>query len=83
VPAPLMTVAAPSADPTAPMLPRAATPARAKKVTSLDDAHKHRRRESDDDGDLSQALEAARDGLDTLERQIAQRGRPRPPSDPG
>jgi voltage-gated sodium channel len=46
-------------------------------ITSLDEAHKHRRRDTDADGELGQALEAARDALDTLERQIAQRvGRP-------
>lgn len=44
-------------------------------ITSLDDAHKHRRRDSDEDAHLSEALEAARDALDTLERQIAQRAR--------
>ena len=42
-------------------------------ITSLDEAHKHRRRDTDEDGELGAALEAAREALDTLERQIAQR----------
>jgi voltage-gated sodium channel len=42
-------------------------------ITSLDEAHKHRRRDTDEDGRLGDAIQAAREALDTLERQIGQR----------
>lgn len=43
-------------------------------ITSLDEAHKHRRRDTDEEADLGASLEAAREALDTLERQLMQRG---------
>lgn len=44
-------------------------------ITSLDEAHKHKRRDTDSEADLSEAIEAARDALDSLERQLTQRGK--------
>jgi voltage-gated sodium channel len=44
-------------------------------ITSLDEAHKHQRQANDEEASLSEAIEAAREALDTLERQLSQRGR--------